>query len=39
MKRGRRIDVNLDELDRIIDRSTRAPLPLGGGILAIRRPS
>jgi len=22
----RRIDVNLDELDRIIDRSTRAPL-------------
>ena len=26
MTRRRRLDVNLDELDQIIDRSTRAPL-------------
>src|SRR5580704_4133492 len=31
MKRRRRIDVNLDELDEIIDRSTRAPLSASEG--------
>ena len=31
MKRRRRIDVNLDELDEIIDRSTRAPLSTAEG--------
>ena len=31
MKRRRRIDVNLDELDQIIDRSTRAPLSAAEG--------
>jgi transposase len=31
MKRGRRVDVNLDELDQIIDRSTRAPLSASEG--------
>src|SRR5580658_4452177 len=31
MKRRRRIDVNLDELDQIIDRSTRAPLSASEG--------
>ena len=31
MKMRRRIDVNLDELDQIIDRSTRAPLSASEG--------
>src|SRR5580698_7693512 len=31
MKMRRRIDVNLDELDQIIDRSTRAPLSAAEG--------
>jgi hypothetical protein len=31
MKRRQRVDVNLDELDQIIDRSTRAPLSAAEG--------